>query len=260
MNARIAATALIIILAGAGMLGMATGANAQSGIYATTVNKPYYAYTGQSFNMYVNNTYGFSNYTVTVYFSGYNLSGFSPTNTYNNFSASDPDFVIPIVAPNATESITMIVKTTAQSGTHAYRTSSEQTIQVIKPIFLHAVVTNKKDADMYNVTVNFYVDNNFVASKTIPDLSAQSTYEVNYTWLNPYLSNGEHSLTVQVNNSLVSIDNGGSSVTTHFYYGHPPNFNWIYYVVAVVGVFMLVMVMGAGRRPRAGERTPKWRK
>lgn len=260
MNRQALVISMVVLLVASGLLGMSATASAQSGLYSSNVNTPYYVYTGQNFNLYVNDTYGFSNYTVAVYFAGDNLSGFSPTNTYNNYSASNPDFVIPITAPLAAQQLTMIVKTTAQSGSKTYSTSNQYTVQVISPIYLHAKVINKNHGPMYNVTVNFYVDNSFVGSKTIPTLGAQQSYLVNYTWLAPYIKSGEHSLTVQVNNTLVSINNGGSSVTSHFYYGSPPNYNWIYYVVAAVGIFMLIMAMGAGRRPRVGERTPKWKK
>lgn len=260
MNRQAAVVIMAVLLAVSGLLGISATGSAQSGLYNSNVNTPYYVYTGQNFSLYVNNTYGFSNYTVAVYFAGDNLTGFSPTNTYNNYSTSNPDFVIPIRAPLASQELTLIVKTTAQSGSKTYSTSNQYTIQVIPPIYLHAMVTNKNQAPMYNVTVNFYVDGTFVGSNTIKTLGSQQSYLVNYTWLAPYIKHGEHSLTVQVNNSLISINNGGSSVTSHFYYGSPPNYSWIYYVVAAVGVFMVIMVMGAGRRPRVGERTPKWKK
>ncbi len=251
---------LVALLLSGGMVGLASIATADSGLYSANVNVPYYVYTGQQFNLYVNNTFGYSNYSVTIYFAGDNLSGFSPTTTYHNFSASNPDFVIPMTAPGTVQQITVFVKSSAQSSSNTFKASSTYTINVVKPIYLYASVSNKNSVAMYNVTVNFYVDSNFVASKTIPTLSPGQSTMVNYTWTAPYLKNGEHSLTVQVNNSLISINSGGSSVTNHFYYGTPPNYTWIYYIVAAVGVFMIIMVMGAGRRPRVGERSPKWKK
>lgn len=252
---------LVLLLFSSGAMAGMASASTSGSVYNSQVQVPYYVYTGQSFGMYINSTYGFTNYTVSVYFSGDNLTGFSPTSTYHNFSTSNPDFSFKVTAPNATQQMTFVVRTSATSPSGATVTSSSTyTVNVIHPIILHAAVTNKNSVPLYNVTVNFYVDNSFVASRTIASLGAGQSTLLNYTWLNPYLSKGEHTLEVQVNNTLISVNNGGSSVSSHFYYGNPPNYNWIYYIVAVVAVFMLVMAMGAGRRPRVGERKPKWRK
>ncbi len=253
--------AVIVLMASAGALSsLAAPASASTSTYNTQVQVPYYVYGGQNFNMYVNSTYGLTNYTVTVYFAGDNLTGFTPTNTYHNFSSSNPDFVIGIKAPATNQQLTFVVKTTADSSSGQVKFSSTYVINVIQPIYLHASVTNKNSVAMYNVTVNFYVDNNYIASKTISDLAPGQTTVVNYTWVAPYITNGDHTLKAEVNNTLLSINGGGNSATSHFYYGNPPNYNWIYYIVAVVAIFMLVMTMGAGRRPRVGERRPKWRK
>lgn len=259
MMRKVIVLTIIALMATSGVMASVASASSSTP-YNTQVQVPYYVYGGESFHMYVNNTYGFTNYTVTVYFAGSNLTGFSPTNTYHNFSASNPDFVIPIKAPTQNQQLTFLVKTTADSPTGQAKTSSTYVVNVIQPVHLYASVKNTDSAAIYNVTVNFYVDNNYVASKTITRLGSGQTEMVNYTWVAPLLSKGEHTLTAQVNNTLLSINGGGNSATSHFYYGNPPNYNWIYYIVAVVAVFMLVMAMGAGRRPRVGERKPKWKK
>lgn len=252
---------LIFLMISSGSLAAVASAapSSTNSVYTSHVNVPYYVYSGESFRMYVNNTYGFSNYNVTVYFSGDNMTGFSPTDTYHNYSATNPDFSLGLKAPTVEQQMTFLVKTSADSSSGVKTFSSTYTVKVIPPIYLHATITNKNTVSMHNVTVNFYVDNSYITSKTVSTISPGQTEYLNYTWLAPYLTSGEHTLMVQVNNTLLSINGGGNSVTTHFYFGSPPNYNWIYYIVAAVGVFMLVMVMGAGRRPRAGERRPKWR-
>lgn len=253
-------TLILLVISSGSLAAVASAApSSNNSVYTTQVNVPFNVYTGQGFFMYVNSTYGFTNYTVTVYFSGDNLTGFAPSNTFHNFSASNPDFVLEVTAPNVKQQMTFMVKTTADSSSGAKSFVSTYKINVIPPIYLHAAVTNKNTVSLYNVTVNFYVDNTYVASRTITTIGAGQTQNLNYTWLAPYISNGEHTLEVQVNNTMLSINGGGNSVTTHFYYGNPPNYNWIYYIVAVVAIFMLVLAMGSGRRPKVGERRPKWR-
>lgn len=258
MKKAIILATILLMLASGSVAAVASASTPSS--YSTQVQVPYYVYTNETFNMYINSTYGFSNYSVTIYIAGDNLSGISPSNTYHNFSSSNPDFKVSLTAPKATQTLTLLVKTTASTGSGLKKSTETYTVKVISPIFLHASLSNRQSVAMYNVTVNFYVDNTYVASKTISKLGAYQTVVVNYTWTAPYLTKGSHTLKVAVNNSLVSVDNGGTSVTSHFYYGTPPNFTWIYYIAAAVGVFMIIMVSGAGRRPRVGERRPKWRK
>lgn len=261
MKKTVAILSLIFMMVLAASMTAVASAQTSPSSLSPKVQVPSYVYTGEHFDMYVNNTAGFVNYTTTVYFTGDNLTGFAPTNTYHNFSSKNPDFKVPMTAPSATQTLTLMVHTTGMTSTGARKSfSSTYTVKVINPIQLHASISNKNSVAMYNVSVDFYVDNSFVANKTVAKVGPGQNVLVNYTWLAPYLSNGKHTLTVKVNSPLISVDNQGTSVSSSFYYGHPPNYDWIYYIVAAVGVVMFFLAYGAGRRPRVGETRPKWKK
>ncbi len=224
-----------------------------------SVTIPAYVTTNQNFTVYVNETNGFSNYTVTLYLAGENLSGASPSFSYHNFQASNPDFKVSLRAPSTAQVLYINIISGANYGSKYVTEQKSFTVHVIEPIYFYAVVSNTGTSAIHNLTVDFSVDNQFVGSTVATFIPAGGSVTVNFTYVNPYLTNGEHTLTVSVNNKAVSVDGSAAVYTTHFYYGKPPNYNWIYYVAAIVIAFMIFLALTAGRRSATPNR-PKWRK
>ncbi len=227
--------------------------------FSASVSLPSYATTGQNLTFYVNDSLGFNNYTVTVYISGENLTGASPSSSYHNFQKSNPDFSISLKMPSAPQTIYVTVVSGANYSSHYVHTSFSSSINVIPPIVFYATVTDTGSVAIHNLTVDFTVDGQFVGSAVASYVPPGGSYTVNFTYVNPYLTDGEHTLTVSVNNPAVSIDGSSGTYTTHFYYGSPPNYDWIYYVAAIVVAFMIFLALTAGRRSNVPNR-PKWRK
>ena len=55
-----------------------------------------YSFVGQNFTVYVNDTNGFANYSVTAYVAGNNLTGLSPASSIHNFQASRFSVGVPV--------------------------------------------------------------------------------------------------------------------------------------------------------------------
>ena len=139
---------LILLLVSSGSVAaVASAAPTSNSVYNTQVNVPFYVYGGQTFTMYVNNTYGFSNYTVTVYFSGENMTGFSPTNTYHNFSVSNPDFSVKIKAPQESQQLTFLVKTTASSSSPFFSLETKITLFILLNLKSVCIEMDKRASD-----------------------------------------------------------------------------------------------------------------
>lgn len=255
---RKAALILALIILVSPLITTVASANSNQ-VFTANIQTSSFVYTGQSFNVYVNSSYGFKDYTISVYFGGENMTGFSPTDTYHDYSASDGNFVISITAPETPQTIFLLINLTAISGSSTYTFNDQYKISVINPIYLHALIQNTASVPMYNISVQFYVDNVNAGSREISNLSAGSSVLINYTWAYPYLSKGQHTLTVIVNNPLIKVNGGTSQSTSKFYYGAVPNYNWIFYIVIVVAIFMAFLVYGSGRRAHV-PRKPKWKK
>lgn len=230
-----------------------------------SVSSPSFSFVGQNFTVYVNDSYGFTNYSMSAYIAGDNLTGISPTSTIHNFQASSPDFKFTVTSPSASQTLYLTVVSSAQKGSSTVKTTSQIQLTIVNPIVFHAVILNTGVSSVRNLTVNFYLDSSTspVGNVTVSSIAPNSAETVNFTYpLDPakFLGSGEHTLEVTTNSPLISINGQQGSSTTHFYYGTPPNYNWIYYVAAVVVVFMAFLAMSAGRRAKPGMRTPKWRR
>lgn len=227
-------------------------------VFSATASYPTEVYTGETFQIYINATYGFRNYTVGLIFSAKNLSGISPGASDKLTNVSDPYFVVNVTAPSTPESLTIYVSVfaTGYYGNESYYTTLN--IGIYQPMVLTATVSNPTPTYMYNVTVTFYLDSFQVASSVIKSIAPHSRTVVNETIVHPiFLRDGYNTLTIKVSNSAALINNA-VQYTTRFYYGKPPNYTWIYYVAAAVLIFMVILVLAAGRR--SSKLGPKWKK
>ncbi len=231
--------------------------------FSQTASLPSYSFVNQNFTMYVNETYGFSNYTVTAYIGGENFSGSSSLqSSIHKFSATDPDFQFNITSPAIAQ--TIYVKVIAAADYNGANVSNSQTysVSVSEPIVFHAQIANKGISTVHNLTIDFYLDNSQfpTGQVTVASILPNQVLEVNYTYPFESLTNGEHSIKVTASSSAIQVNGNSGQATSHFYFGTPPNYNWIYYVAAIVVIFMVFFAFSAGKRPASGMRPPKWRK
>ncbi len=244
----------IMLMPGISLASSGTGPVFPS-IFSSTVEY-HTVYTGEKFSIYVNSTYGFDNYSALLLFSGNNLTGMSPGTSLNITKDASPYMQFNITAPSCAEDLDVLLETSAQAGSQIVSYSTTFTIQVVDPINLSATISNPTQYTLHNVTVTFAINGVNVSTQVVSSLAPYTSTVVNAKTPDRYLlSNGNNAVTVYVNTPVVTIK--GASTT--FYYGTPPNYNWIYYVAAAVIAFMIFLVFGASRRvPQI--RRPKWRK
>jgi hypothetical protein len=234
--------------------GSTAAATPHPSIFHATTTAPAYVYTGENFSLYINCTYGWANYSVTVYTAGYNLTGISPTTTNHSLSPNSPYFKVNVVSPDAAQTLIIHVVATATVGGDYVVSNSTVLVNVLSPIVLHATLTNNGPVAIYNFTVMFYIDGTQVAEKTVPSLGPYGSENITMDLAYPSLSDGEHTISVKVSNSQVS-----ATGNTAFYYGTPPNYDWIYYLAAAGIAFAILIILGGGKR-KTKFSIPKWRK
>lgn len=230
--------------------------------FRSTISLPSTANTNQNVTFYVNDTNGFSNYTVTVYIGADNLTGLSPLNSVHQFQATNPDFKLSFKAPSVAQNIYITVVSAANYGNQSVTSTTTYQVTVVTPIVFHAVVRNSGSNPIYNLTVDFTLNGQLLPGNvTVPVILPNQQITVNYTYPFKSLSTGSYALTVTTEgNPLVTVNGNAGSSTSHFYYGTPPNYTWIYYIVAVVVILMAFIAFTAGKKPPAGARAPKWRR
>ncbi len=248
---------LIILITSIMIFAVPSSAQTNAAYYSSTITYPSSVGTGQTFNISVISSASFENYTDIIYFSGTNLTGMSPTNTIYNYSVNDYRFVTQITAPSTPQTLYFSIFTDADFEGVQYNYTGTISVSIIPPIYFHTDLSNPTSKPIYNLTLTYSLDGTPIADKTINSILPGQSIMVNYTYINPYLSTGSHTLTVSVNNPNIIVNGKSVSVSTTFYYGSPPNYDWIYYVVGAVIVVMAIMVLGAGR-PRISQ--PKWKR
>ncbi len=243
-----------------GTANAGTAAKVYPSIFSAQVSNPSVAYTGQHITVYVNLTYGFENYNITIYFAGENLTGMTPTNTYHHFSGNSSYFTVPMIMPSTPQTLIFDVDASATTNTGIVSYSVQHQIQVRDPLVLHAVISNPTSVPIQNAKVTFLIDGSVVSTKVISNVPAHGSTNVQTSViLSRPLSRGTHTITVQVDSSVALVNGAGSSYSSTFYYGTPPNFTWIYYVAGAVVIFMVFLAFASGRRSSSAG-GPKWRR
>ncbi|KPV46312.1 MULTISPECIES: hypothetical protein [Acidiplasma] len=258
MKFKILAIAIVIILIVSGLLVAPYGNNnnqksqSPSSLSFKNISYPTYVYQSQNFNIYINETSGFTNYSVNAFFGVQNNSDNTvPSDYYKN--SSNPDFVIPIVAPNTTENIYVYVEATAFNGNSKESAYTNFSINVSQPVHLNATLTNTASAPAYNITVNFLVNGITVKTSMIGKINAKSNYTASVIVPRAELPPGRDLLTISTNNPNIGVPKG-----VYFYNGHPPNYDWIYYIAAVTVAFAIFLIVISGRRNTV--KVPKWKR
>lgn len=227
-------------------------------VFSTHVSFPD-VYTNETFTMYMNSTYGFDNYTTMVVFSGVNLSGMPHTYALN--SGHSPNQIIYVTTPATSQTLTVYLHSYASSSDGKVSKSYYRTftIKVVSPIVLNATITNPTPSAMNNISVTFSMNNNNITTVKIASISPYGSYtvttETSYVFL---LNKGTNTETIYVDNPGATVNGQTSVYSTTFHYGPHTSYSWIYYIAAAVVVFMLFMVLTAGRKLPA--RRPKWKK
>lgn len=238
----------------------ASAGNVYPSLFTAQIDHPAVAYTGQNITVYVNLSYGYENYNLTVYFAGENLTGFEPTDTFHQYAVNNSYFKFFLVMPNTPQTLSLLVVASATAGTgNNVSYTGKSQITVSAPLVLHAILKNPSSVPIRNAKLSFLIDGSVVSTKIVPLIPAKGTVNVNVSLvLTTPLSKGEHTVTVTVDSSVLLVNSAGSSYSSTFYYGTPPNFTWIYYVAIGVVLFMAFMVFASGRRrPTTG---PKWKR
>ncbi|MHB1440258.1 MAG: hypothetical protein ACYCSO_05905 [Cuniculiplasma sp.] len=229
-----------------------------SGNYFSAVMKTVSSvYEGQHFSIFINATKGYSNYTATLYLGAEYDKGMSPLNSTREHSTKG-SFQFRITAPEAdNQSIYGSVYLTANFEGTPVNYSLNFNIQVYAPIELYAEIYNSNYVPYYNVSVEFVLNGVGIGTKTIAKLDPYSKDKINITIQSSEIDPGKvNTISVKVLNSKV-YSGVSAQYSSRFFYGKPPNYNWIYYISGVVVIFMAFLVLSSGRG--RGTKQPKWR-
>lgn len=252
--------AIILLIAGLVTI-VPVDSQAANATFGATLSYPGTVYSLEYFHLNVTETPGYSNYSATVYAAAQNVTNMKPITADQKVSAKNGTFEFSLIAPTyAPQTMYVYIQESAEYKGVQVQHSQEIQIKVVSPIVFHAQLSDSLPVPIYNLTVLFYLDGQQVGSKFVSSLTPNDTVMVNLTLPSNLVSQGTHTLEITVSNASVFIDSSKQSYTTTFYYGTPPNYNWIYYVSIGAAVFMAFLFFVATRRKKGMGYVPKWKR
>lgn len=236
-----------------GSLAVTTGTSNAATSGPVTITGPANVAINSSFNYSVTVQQVFSNYSATMFLSGYNLTGASPISpTYVNSTGSPS--VFNITAPRVSTTLFLFFQIKALSSSRIYYYNLSRTVHVKQFTLLSAVIKNPTDFKIAAINVSFTVNGKYIGSKIV-DIAPNSTQNVTYEWVSGKLSTGIYTVTVAINNNLVKIQNG--SYTFKLQSGNP-FVSYIY--IGIIAFFAIIIVVTIISNYYKRKKRPKWKK
>jgi len=225
---------------------------------SATIEGPTVVGTGETchYKIYVNGY--FDEYQIHVLLAGENLTGASPINETFNSSANNV-FNVNITFPTVPGTVYIYVQSVGiVNGSQPSINITYLQVKVIKSIPFIVKVKNPTPYTIKNVNVTFYLDGSFAGNVTVPSISPNSTVNVTYNYVG-IISNGTHTLKAIINSNVLEFSTGSRSYTIQFYYGKPPDYTWVWYVIAfivIISIFFYYTFSQSKKRPAL----PKWKR
>ncbi len=140
--------------------------------------------------------------------------------TPDSATSTTGECTVNLTASSFAEDLTLSVFVVSYNDTATSNITKTLAIKVVKPIVISAKVVNQGNATLTGVPVTFYVDDVKLYNTTV-DLSAGATKTVVYNWTSQTVSDGEHTVRVELDPSsqFVRFSSGGTIFTQTIWVG-----------------------------------------
>jgi hypothetical protein len=195
-------------------------------------------------------------YSVQWYITGPNAAGGLPSATSPTSSTGNrTTFRVNVTAPQAEQTITLVVKISAAVGSTVENSTVQKSIAVVTAVVLSATFTNQGTTAAVNVTVRFYVDGTAVGTETIARINPSGSATATFNYLPANLGPGTHQVRVEADldgNGVIDPARGEVVVSSLFYRGTTPlSTGWTVLVGIAAFLPVLIVTVGVRRRQRA---------
>lgn len=209
-----------------------------------------------TFNYSVNVQQIFTNYSVIMIVSGYNLTGASPTSPAYKTGVSSGPNTFAVKAPSVTTTMFLLFQVIGNMTNHAkYYYNITSKVAVEQFTTLKAAIKNPSQFSLSSINVTFKVNGKYAGSEIVK-ISKNSTQNVTYQWVSGLLPSGVYTVNVYVNNTIVKLQNG-NSYTFQVQSGNP---YVIYIYIGIIAFFAIIIVVLFIANYYARKRRPKWKK
>ncbi len=257
MRERAIYASIAIVLTAIFVLGSMAGADGSSTSYGpVSVTGPSAVAINSTFNYTVNVQQIFSNYSVVMILSGYNLTGASPVSPVYKTGEQSGSNTFSLRAPSVATTLFILFQVIGNMTNHAkYYYNLTAKVLVKQFTILKATIKNPTEFSISAINVTFKVNGKYAGSELV-NLSKNSTKNLTYKWVSGQLPAGVYTVSIYVNSSVVKLE-GGNSYTFQIQSGNP---YVIYIYIGILAFFTIIVVVLFIASYYARKRRPKWKK
>lgn len=199
----------------------------------------------------------FDGYGYHLFLTGSNLTG-GTTQELAGFSYSTNTFTVNITFPSRPGVVYIFVMGIGVVNGTGEKTTTINYLQinVLKSIPITLTIKNTEPYEIKNVTVSFFLNGKLIGNATA-NLGPNSTSNITYNYVGTF-QNGVNVITARLNTNLVKFSTGSNVTTLYFYYGTPPNYDWLWYLLAGIVLFTVAIIYFYTYGKKTG--VPKWKK
>lgn len=219
-----------------------------------TITGPSKVAVNSSFNYTVSVENLFSNYTVMLLMSGYNLTGGYPVSPTYLTEIGAPA-VFTLNAPSIPTTVFLDIQVRAFMHNRPYVYNNTVQVSVLSYTNLTVKINNPTNFKMVGVNVTFSVNGKYVGNQVI-NLSAKATTNVSYNWVSGKLSTGIYTVSVSISNKLVQVE-GGNTYTFKIQSGNP---YMIYIYIGIIAFFAIIFLVMIIASYYTRKKRPKWKR
>ncbi len=177
---------------------------------ALSVEGPRAFTPGQQGSYFVNVTGGPAEhngtYKLKYWIEGPDTTGAEPlVGAPGTASSSNNTFLVNVTAPSVETEFLFIIEATSENNTLNSSARETITVNVLGPLVLTASFSNSGGAVAVNVTVRFYIDEEFIGSRVINRINPGERGTATLNWIPVGLQPGQHTIIVEAD-----IDKDGS--------------------------------------------------
>ena len=169
-----------------------------------------------------------------------------------NGSSESGVFLVKIKGANDAGKMTISINATAMEAGITWYRLKEFEIDVVKPIFVEAVLINYGDAYVDNVTVKLLIDGDLKRTEYY-NISGEQSISLNFSWVSASISEGKHTITLIVNDpaSVVDFSSGDNVLTIEVYYSASGNILRGLLAIMIIFVAIILVLTVLQKKPAA---------
>lgn len=169
----------------------------------------------------------------------------------NNGTGTSGSFSLTITGASTAGKMRVEINASAFETDATWYRVKEFDIDVVRPVYLNAILINTGNTSARNVSVQMYIDNALMETKHY-DLSPLGTVAVNFSWVFSTIQQTKHTIKLVIDDEskIVEFSRGDNVITMDVYYSDSGNIlrGILALMIMFVGVILFLTIIQKGKK------------